>query len=207
MLAAEQDGYGCCAEHDGCCAELTDLDDDALLHMLKCSHDVSAIAAVARCSKHFSHLTSSDSLWKSLVQQAWPLLPPAEAASASWRAFHRARSLCLPSWRYYLVRMDEVEHLLSKLVCRSAHAMDLAQRNTACDRLAVNLIAIFCSQELFFSSSPAAENGLGVLDYEYGGAWARRLAEMVCRQTVTADGLVHAVCDELSGWTTDTREL
>ena len=161
--------------------ELMDLNDDSLTHILKCSADVSGIAAAAACCKHFSKLAASDAVWKHAVECRWPLLPPSSAESTgSWREFHRQRST-MPSWRYFIVRMDEVEHLLRQL----AHGADDPERKL-CDRLAAVLLAVFCSAErcefMFAQNFPAP----GAPGFDGWLAWTRRVAELLREPRVCA---------------------
>lgn len=165
----------------------TDLSDDSLTQILKCCRDVSTIASLARCCKNFAHLASVDALWMHAVMTRWPFLPERFwCTPIVWRTLHRERSQ-LPSWRYFVVRMDEVEHLLGKIKVNvdgdgegrgeaSGVVNEPVSRIDDCDRLAALLVAIFCSGELC--------GGGSILGHTPGRDWARRVGECLCEAPV-----------------------
>ena len=169
---------------------LTNLNDDSLVHIFKSGHDVSAIAALASCNKQLSQLSHADFLWEHCFRQTWPCATPGTPPS-SWREHFRMRCEHVPSWRHYLVRMDEVEHIMGCLACSDGSST--SQRDGLCDRLAVLLLAIVCSSELTW----CREHGLpsSILGHPCGREWAQRLSRSmggVARQ---------AIREQMSGWT------
>lgn len=147
---------------------LTDLHEDVVTHILMFSHDVSDIAAFSASSKHFALVANSNELWRQLVAARWPLLPKAEVAAApmNWREFYRERSVLVPSWRYFLVRMDEVEHLMASLANSS---------EADCDQLATCLLAVLCSSE---------SRALPGLECPPVTRWASRLCHLLSEASV-----------------------
>ena len=176
-----------------------DLDDDSLVQILLCSHDIGDVATFGACSKHLAHLSRSDSLWRCFVKSQWPLLPAEQVApSQPWRDIYRGRTLLMPSWRYFLGRMDEVQDLFSKLAGGAVRTED--KRDADCNRLAACLISIFCTDELSrhgtraSSAAPSAERR-AVLDYTHGRAWARQLTLLACQPSAQ---------DAIREWTCNT---
>lgn len=132
---------------------LSDLDDDAIMLILKCVMDVSDLGAFSCCCLRYKNLAYSEPLWEHHVTQRWPRLPPEvvaekQSSGCSWREFHRERCESVPKWRHLVVRMDEVEHLLrGRLEAASASPADDDQsvNFAACDELAALMLAICCT--------------------------------------------------------------
>ena len=151
---------------------LLQLDDDILAHIMAFAHDVCDVAAFCACSTHSSFLVGSNALWKTLTNTTWPHLPEAEVECGSmpWRDVYRSRALSLPEWRHYLVRMDEVEYLLTNLT---------SGFESECDRLATQLIAIFCSSEHMRRSPSSFASS--IISYTYGRRFCQRLCYLAMR--------------------------
>jgi len=173
---------------------------------------MSDVDSLAQCCTHLASLATSDDLWKQLVEDFWPLLPPSlerwlceSAGCASlrpglWRRFYRWRCSLLPfSCRHLIARMDEVEHLLG--TAARGFAGDAAARAACCDRLSGCLLAIFFSCHV---PSRAVGHSSSVLGHAIGAAWARRLTAVLYRpDDDVGRGQRHACAEELGRWTGD----
>ena len=152
-------------------AELTDLHDDLLVQVLALG-DVGAVAVFSAVCRRFALLAQNNELWRQLVAVAWPLLPPAivETTPHSWCDFYRGRSAGFPCWRYYLIRMDEIEHLLNKLLARGTAATGAEFEEF--DRLALCLIKLWMVDESHSVS-------FHLLCHTSGRRWAQRLCALI----------------------------
>mmetsp|Transcript_17732 Transcript_17732/g.29588 ORF Transcript_17732/g.29588 Transcript_17732/m.29588 type:complete len:310 (+) Transcript_17732:280-1209(+) len=167
--------------------ELTSLNGDILMLILSYCEE-SGVAAMAACCKRFMPIACGDTLWKDLVIVRWPRLSAAEMLTiGSWRDFHRERSLLIPSWRYFLVLMDEIEHLFGLLAASEA---DSSNSISICNQIATSLVAIFCTTKLLKCRSMGLSDC--VLGYSHGRRWARRLCGLICTP---------AACHALLDWT------
>ena len=165
---------------------LVSLNDDSLSIILSCCEESDVLAAAACCTR-LQSVCSGEALWQQLVAARWPHLPAAEImATESWRDFYRERAATIPNWRYFLVRMDEVEHFLRQLVAGANPEGCVAIGN----QIAASLVAIFCTSELVRYRPPGSPDC--VLGYSCGKRWARRLCQLLC---------MPAACDALIRWT------
>lgn len=158
---------------------LLDLDEDVLLHIIRRSQH-SANAAGCCCTQ-LRALARNGSLWKLIVEDTWPHLqqedlgrPYLTNSCLHFSMYVFRTQLCSRDW----AKMDEISHLLRKAA--AGFPGDASQRDVCLDRLAVCVLALFCSSEKVS------------WDDRYYTLWKLRLQPLV---------LMGRAASELRGWT------